>query len=301
MVSAVKRRIVLSAICTTLVSMASSLHAEPSARELDLLQALDRAFKPGLLDTDGKRRLPDGSYARMVSTGDAVTKSTIASPLIAVRTACATSGNTFELAISAGRADATQKTRTITLAGETVTIDRARLWGWFSSFDELASLAENRGFAPLFSTSPFVERAARSAEADPPFGLFICHAPTGETLWAAAIMPSGRPIAYDLPIRVIPITHDWIRGHNDAIARGQARLEADRRAQAAEEARLKPFREGLEIGSRTNCGIVIGVRGPLVQVQLPPEVRGPDGAREFWVARGELTDGPPPTGCRFGG
>lgn len=122
------------------------------------------------------------------------------------------------------------------------------------------------GFSPLFSTSPFAGRAGRSADADPPFGLFRCNSPSGETVWAVAIMPAGEPIAYDLPIRVIPITRDWIRRHYEAIDHKAAMADARRQALAAEAARLKPFRAGLAIGSKTNCGIVIGVRGPLVLV-----------------------------------
>ena len=36
------------------------------------------------------------------------------------------------------------------------------------------------------------------------------------------------------------------------------------------------------------------------QVQLPPFITGPSGAREFWVRRDEVTDAEAPTGCRYG-
>jgi hypothetical protein len=36
------------------------------------------------------------------------------------------------------------------------------------------------------------------------------------------------------------------------------------------------------------------------QVQLPPFITGPSGAREFCVRRGEGADAQAPTGCRYG-
>jgi hypothetical protein len=36
------------------------------------------------------------------------------------------------------------------------------------------------------------------------------------------------------------------------------------------------------------------------QVQPPPFITGPSGAREFWVRRDEGTDAQVPTGCRYG-
>ena len=36
------------------------------------------------------------------------------------------------------------------------------------------------------------------------------------------------------------------------------------------------------------------------QVQLPPFITGPSGAREFCVMRGEGADAQAPTGCRYG-
>ncbi len=93
----------------------------------------------------------------------------------------------------------------------------------------------------------------------------------------------------------------------EKIAADRAAREVERQRTAeiaranAEEIRLRPFRAALHVGSKTNCGTVIAVRSPLVQVQLPPYVTAPSGAREFWVRRDELTDAGPPTGCRFGG
>lgn len=127
MFSTGRGRFVLGISLAALAATAAPAVAQTSADEQALIQALDRAFKPGLLNTDGKRRLPDGSYARMVSTGDAVTKQTIASPLNAVRAACSASGNKFDRVISAGKAGEDGASRTIAIAGERLTVDRAQL------------------------------------------------------------------------------------------------------------------------------------------------------------------------------
>lgn len=124
-------------------------------------------------------------------------------------------------------------------------------------------------------------------------------------------MPIGMPRGYDLSIRVTPITRSWIRTQRlnatrlaDASERSrmddlrQQQLAADR--SKAEALPLRSFRTSLKIGSRSNCGMVIDVREPMVQVHLPPHVNGPAGIREFWAPRDELTNAAAPTGCRFG-
>jgi hypothetical protein len=75
----------------------------------------------------------------------------------------------------------------------------------------------------------------------------------------------------------------------------QARLAFD-----AEQRRLAPWRKSIAVGTSTNCGLVIDVRGPLVQVQLPGNTTGPSGQREFWIKRTELTDHLPVYQCTFG-
>lgn len=46
--------------------------------------------------------------------------------------------------------------------------------------------------------------------------------------------------------------------------------------------------------------MVTNVRSPLVEVQLPAGLTGPDGIRQFWAKREDLTDARVPEGCRFG-
>jgi hypothetical protein len=284
---------------------------EFSVNEQNLVAALDRAFRPGIMDTNGKRKNADGTYSRSVTTGDAIARSTIAAPLETLKAACTASGGKLDLRLSAGRVTGDQAVA-LEIGGEHLSLNRAELWSWFTITSHYADTTAQLGFAPLFSTSPFANRATSAADAEPPFGLFACRSSQGPALWAAAIMPVGGPTAYDLAVKVTPVTSSWIRTHNAEVE--SARLAADRAVREtderqaaaiahgrAEEARLRPFRAALKIGSRTNCGIVIAVRNPLLQVQLPPNVLGPGGTREFWVPRDQLTDDYPPNGCRFGG
>lgn len=79
--------------------------------------------------------------------------------------------------------------------------------------------------------------------------------------------------------------------------------DADRRRRdslAAQDQARTSWRQGMRLGTRTNCGMVIQERGPLVEVQLPPGLTGPSGVRQFWVAREELTPDAAPEGCGFG-
>ena len=300
----------LNALSLTMLT-SSAAYAQPDNGEHALISALDRAFKPGFLETRGVRKLRDGSYQRYVTTGDAIIKSTIATPMKILNSSCNASGQRLARSISAGRAATDLDTVQLKISGELIAIDRRTMWKLFGA-EWLADVTASSGFAPLFATSHFAERATKEAEADPPFGVFSCQTATGATIWAAAIMPIADPVGYDLAIRVTPITASWIRKQNQNVAMAQAqaaraaaveedRVRAEIAHREAEEIRLKPFREGLDVGSRTNCGIVIAVRNPLVQVQLPPNISSPTGGREFWVPRSELTDATPPNGCSFGG
>ncbi|NJS14190.1 MAG: hypothetical protein HC788_05680 [Sphingopyxis sp.] len=79
--------------------------------------------------------------------------------------------------------------------------------------------------------------------------------------------------------------------------------ERDRQAElsaAAEQRRLDAWRKTIVLGTMTNCGLVTDIRGPLVHVQLPGNWTGPNGLREFWIKRSELTDHSPVYQCSFG-
>lgn len=87
------------------------------------------------------------------------------------------------------------------------------------------------------------------------------------------------------------------------IDRGQAGEQARLAAHAADhkrlEAEFEAFQNGIEIGTDTNCGTVIELRGPMAEVALPVMRKAPNGERTFWSKRDALL--PPGAGlCRYG-
>lgn len=67
-----------------------------------------------------------------------------------------------------------------------------------------------------------------------------------------------------------------------------ARREAQkvREAQGAAASRkLQAFQAGAKIGTDTNCGTVIQVRGPVVEIALPPGKATENGQQTFWTKR----------------
>lgn len=76
----------------------------------------------------------------------------------------------------------------------------------------------------------------------------------------------------------------------------QSQQRVDRAAQQR-AIRLVEFKKNIAIGTATNCGLVINVRGPLAEIQLPANVQGPNGQTIYWVRRDMLTFDPPMTGC----
>lgn len=88
---------------------------------------------------------------------------------------------------------------------------------------------------------------------------------------------------------------------SETAAREQnARLEESRLAamQAARE-EAAAFQRRLAIGTETNCGTVINVRGPMAEVALPINLTAPNGATVFWSRIDRLL--PPAQGnCTYG-
>ena len=75
-----------------------------------------------------------------------------------------------------------------------------------------------------------------------------------------------------------------------------ARFQGKRRR---EQKRDEAFRRAIEVGIETNCGMVIQVRGPVMDVALPPTRTTPSGQSSFWSKRAALFP-PGPTVCSFG-
>jgi len=67
--------------------------------------------------------------------------------------------------------------------------------------------------------------------------------------------------------------------------RTQDSYVADREA---EQNRHEAFRRDLAIGTVTNCGTVVQIRGPMVEIAVPPTTLTPNGQSTFWSRRDAL-------------
>lgn len=132
--------------------------------EAALIRSLDRAFKPGFFGTSAGRRNADGTYAREVTTGDAIAKPTFGKPLETAHTACSEAGGALNLAVTAGRYVGRAPQATVDLGGERYQVDYATLYRVFSGQDGSVFKADSFVFRPMFRTSPFADRAASQAD-----------------------------------------------------------------------------------------------------------------------------------------
>lgn len=64
--------------------------------------------------------------------------------------------------------------------------------------------------------------------------------------------------------------------------------QADLVRETERQAGFERFRKAIELGTYTNCGTVIQLRGPLVEVALPPTQTAPNGQATFWSRRDAL-------------
>lgn len=78
--------------------------------------------------------------------------------------------------------------------------------------------------------------------------------------------------------------------------RDDERREEERAEQAyvEKERQLARFRTSLAVGTETHCGTVIQLRGPMVELAIPPG-RSPSGQSTFWLKREQLD--PPGASC----
>lgn len=68
----------------------------------------------------------------------------------------------------------------------------------------------------------------------------------------------------------------------------QARQAARRADNVAEQWTQEAFRHDLVVGTETNCGTVIQIRGPMVEIAVPPVRLTPNGQSTFWSKRDVL-------------
>lgn len=144
------------------------------------------------------------------------------------------------------------------------------------------------------------------------FGLFGCYAPNDlEPEWLVAVMVHHPKLLVVREVTAELASQRLNRRQAQDLAQRERTRQQEQRAieererailaRATEDQRLAPWREALNVGDRTNCGMVVDTRGPIVKVQLPANINLPSGEREFWARRSELTDSEPVTNCRFGG
>lgn len=92
------------------------------------------------------------------------------------------------------------------------------------------------------------------------------------------------------------VSQAMIEGRQDG---ERARLAAHAADRKVLEDRFEEFRKAIVIGTDTNCGTVIELRGPMVEVALPVTRTAPNGQSTFWSKREALF--PPGTAlCRYG-
>jgi hypothetical protein len=140
----------------------------------------------------------------------------------------------------------------------------------------------------------------------------VCSAATGETLGGFTALvfdtshvargdPLGEILMRTLPVPTKTAVYAWKPGvifSRANLERNLRQDEARRREEAAnrqlrareDEARQAAFRETIKVGSQTNCGMVIEIRGDIVQVQTPNNIRAAGGERNVWVRRDQLRD-----------
>lgn len=63
---------------------------------------------------------------------------------------------------------------------------------------------------------------------------------------------------------------------------------------AEKKRQIDQFRKALDVGTETHCGTVIQLRGPMVELAIPPG-RSPGGQSSFWLKREQLD--PPGASC----
>jgi hypothetical protein len=68
----------------------------------------------------------------------------------------------------------------------------------------------------------------------------------------------------------------------------QAQQAARRADNVAEQRTQEAFRHDLAVGTETNCGTVIQIRGPMVEIAVPPVRLTPNGQSTFWSKRAVL-------------
>lgn len=145
-------------------------------------------------------------------------------------------------------------------------------------------------------------------------GLFSCQDANAKPLWHVAILPTrfgniealqdiGRRENAWFMLSIRPVTASNVAAlvaeqqaakakQQELMAASEADFERERARREAEgatrDAVLAEFRKALVVGTKTNCGRVLGFNGPLVEVQVPTHVQLRNGATRVFVERDKL-------------
>lgn len=285
------------------------VHAEPGSDLAELISFFDKEYKPGLLTMGLPGGQPDGNYLwRAKFPND------LRMPAEKLGALCAKQGGKWSLLVSPVYLLAFPDNAVLRFGNESYTVRSYDLWIWATGYSPAGQLRPRSGFDPVFDYRLIRGRARGVAEANanPPLGLFGCSEASGSMKWAASIMPGRYGGIGWLYLIIRPVTRDYLvevqrkklelekkeRDYQQSII---ARAREAERLAAEEDRRLQPWRQQLKIGDQTNCGMVVDVRGPLVEVQLPPHISGPNDIRQFWIQRSHLTNRPAGVECRYGG
>ena len=144
------------------------------------------------------------------------------------------------------------------------------------------------------------------------FGLFSCTGQNGAPLWHVAVgvaahprggylvpVNTGRANEMRLSLRIVDakLVQDTalLLAAED---RDRQTLRADRsaRQQSADRSR-QAFQSALALGIQTNCGMIIGLNGPLVEVQLPNGMSLRNGTTRVFLRRDQI-DTPEGARCK---
>ncbi len=135
-------------------------------------------------------------------------------------------------------------------------------------------------------------------------GLFICRTVTGTPIWYVAVTEAvevynGIFVRANV-IDFSPKTMLSIRAiDSNAIQQAGAIIDLEIRERAQQQADLEARREThdenqayfqshIALGQDTNCGLVIGINGPLIEVQVPATIHLPNGASRTFINRNQI-------------
>jgi len=142
-------------------------------------------------------------------------------------------------------------------------------------------------------------------------GVFNCSDAAGSILWSVAIIPdqyyTTKPsilegdVLYDKQISILPLDAETITKHKAAQASLEARAvqnEQDTQNKKAQiQASAERFRATADVGSETNCGMIIQSRGRIFEVDLKSSIAKSTGKSTAWVKADDLHPADSPERC----